>query len=622
MCGIFGIVDKKGIQAGLIEKCRDTMIHRGPDDAGIWISPDRTIGLAHRRLSIIDLSEAGRQPMADDRNKIWVTFNGEIYNFQEIRRELEERGYSFRSNTDTEVILYAYKEWGTNCLQRFNGMFAFGIYDKDNNNVFLARDRVGKKPLYYAQYDGKFVFSSEIKAMLRDPQFPREIDYRALNFYLTFGYIPFDMCIFKCIKKLLPAHAMVYDVKNESLKLWRYWDIPEQDKVGYKEEELLEELEYLLMDATKLRLISDVPLGAFLSGGIDSSLVVAMMSRVSSKPVRTFSIGFRERKYNELPYAKIVAEYFRTKHTELVVEENSFTILPELVKQFDEPFADSSMVPTYYVSKMTRDYVTVALSGDGGDELFGGYSSYYGTLGNYYIAEVIPLSFRKQISRYAEFLPERIKCKTQLLRLQYDPYRAFIDRMRHNYFKEKHRKKILKPEILDILGERYNESEKVLDKILHSSKRGFLNTLGVCDFLTYLPEDILTKVDRMSMKVSLEVRCPILDYRIIEFSFRKVRDSFKIKGQKRKYLLKRLAEKILPKELKLDRKWGFAIPVSEWFRGPILPIVREILLDDKNEFYNIKFIEALINEHLAGVDHSGRLYTLLIFNLWKNEYLR
>lgn len=622
MCGIVGIVEnKKQIDESILRKMRDTLSHRGPDDSGIWTNSNKTIGLAHRRLSILDLSQTGHQPMSDERGDVWITYNGETYNFIEIKKELETKGYRFRSSTDTEVILYAYKEWGVECVNKFNGMFAFGIYDKRKKQLFMARDRAGKKPFYYAEYNRKFIFASELKAILCDPEFPREIDYGALNFYLTYGYIPFGLSIFKYARKLPPAHMMIYDIEKKGCNILRYWKVPLPDGKKYEEEELLEQLEYILNDSVKSRLISDVPLGAFLSGGIDSSLVVAMMSLVSDKPVRTFSIGFEEQKYNELPYAKIVADYFGTKHTELIVKPDAFGILNELVKQFDEPFADSSMIPTYYVSKMTRNYVTVALSGDGGDELFGGYSSYCLSLIDYYTGKILSTSLRRNISKYAEFLPERIIGKRQLLRLQYDPHRAFIDRMSHGYFKDRFRMKLLAPEIMNLLGEKYHEPELVLHSILRSAKTDFLNSLGTTDFLTYLPEDILTKVDRTSMKVSLEVRCPFLDFRLVEFAFRMVRGNFKVKGFRKKFLLKRLAKKMLPSDLNLNRKQGFSMPISKWFRGKSELKMSDVLLGSKSLFFNQGYIYNLLQEHKAGINHGSRLFTLMVFRLWENEYL-
>ncbi|MFN3739294.1 MAG: asparagine synthase (glutamine-hydrolyzing) [Thermodesulfovibrionales bacterium] len=620
MCGILGIIDYNGIDEALLKEMRDTMSHRGPDTSGLWINPNKTVGLAHRRLSILDLSEAGGQPMSDDERRVWITYNGEIYNFKEIRKELEKKGYTFKSNTDTEVIINAYKEWAIDCLQRFNGMFAFGIYDDKEKILFLARDRVGKKPLYYSQHNGRFVFASEIKAILKDKSLPREIDLRALNFYLTFGYIPGELCIFKWIKKLPPSHAMIYYLNTCQKNIWSYWDAPQPmiERVS-SEDELLEELEMLLKDAVRLRMISDVPLGAFLSGGVDSSLVVAMMNSVSNTPVKTFSIGFEEDKYNELPYARIVANYFNTIHHEIIVKPDAFSILPELVRQFDEPFADSSMIPTYYVSKATREYVTVALSGDGGDELFGGYSSYLGTLGNYYLAKFIPSFLRKEIAKIAELAPEKVKGKRQLLRLRYNPYDAFIDRISHRYFKERYRKSLLSGDIIASLDNSFLEPENFMRRYLSHGGYDFINHLTYTDFKTYLPDDILVKVDRASMLVSLEVRAPFLDYRIVEFSFKNILGNLKIKGLTTKYLLKKLAQRILPKELKINRKWGFAIPISEWFRGPLFAHIKEILMEDKDRLFQKNSIQRLLEEHLSGVEHGGRLFVLLVFALWKEN---
>lgn len=617
MCGIVGIIEQRNrVDKNLIVNMDKLLEHRGPDDSGVWINSNKKIGLGHCRLSIIDLSKAGKQPMSDDSGKIHIIYNGEVYNFREIRKELEKKGYRFKSNTDTEVVLYAYKEWGADCLCRFNGMFAFGIYDCEKEQIFIARDRVGKKPLYYAQYKEKFIFSSELKSILCDPEFPHEIDYRALNFYLAFGYISFDFTIFKYARKLPPAHMMIYDLKTNRISISCYWYVPESDGKNYKEEELLEELEYLLKDAVRLRLVADVPLGAFLSGGLDSSLIVAMMSSISGKNVKTFSIGFKDKKYNELSYAKIVADYFGTDHTEFIVKPEKFNIIDELSNQFDEPFADSSLIPTYYVSKMTRNYVKVALSGDGGDELFGGYSTYIATLGNYYINKFIPLALRKIVSKSAEKISDKSTIKKQLLRLKYNSWEAFIDRSSHAYFKGIYRKKLLNDETLNILSNKYSEPEDIFINILNSSSRDFLNTLEYAHFVSYLPEDILTKVDRMSMKVSLEVRCPLLDFRIVEFAFKKLGGNFKIRGKTRKYLLKKLAKKILPPELDLNRKWGFVVPISNWFRNDLNHYINDTLLSWDNEFFNRSYIQKLLDEHKYGIDHGGRLFTVLVFYLW------
>jgi len=621
MCGILGIVNLN-IKKDILIKMRDLMAHRGPDDSGLWINKDATVGLAHTRLSILDLSEAGRQPMSDLEEKVWITFNGEIYNFQEIRDDLKKKGYIFRTRTDTEVIINAYKEWGTECVKKFNGMFAFGIYDDINKILFLARDRVGKKPLYYYFSGNNFVFASELKSIYLDKSIPREIDFNAANYYLTFGYIGGEFTIYKKIKKLLPGHALLLDIKNKKLNFWKYWNIRSLAQYNnniVSEEELLEEFQELFEDAVKIRMISDVPLGAFLSGGVDSSLVVAMMSKISNVPVKTFSIGFDEKKYNELPYADIVAEHFETNHHRFIVKPDAFEILPKLVRQFDEPFADSSMIPTYYVSKVTRDHVTVVLSGDGGDEVFAGYTQYLGTLGNYYACKFLPSFLRKVISKFAEFLPEKVKGKRQLMRLKYEPYRAYIDRISNAYFKINYRSKIFNNEIIKELNEKFESPEYSRLEFFDYFQNDLVNALSFSDYKTYLPDDILVKVDRTSMFVSLEVRAPLLDYRIAEFSFTKIPGSLKLKKFILKYFLKKLAKKYLPEELNINRKQGFAVPVSEWFRGTLRKQVEDILLGNKIEFFNREFIIKLLKEHNNGINHSGRLFILLVFCLWWRE---
>jgi asparagine synthase (glutamine-hydrolysing) len=387
MCGIVGIISENAIDPGLVRLMCGTIVHRGPDDEGIFTTRrlssggrESTVSLGHRRLSIIDISDAAHQPMTSSDGTCHIVYNGEVYNFLELRKELEQEGHKFRSNSDTEVVLYAYQHWGTDCIKRFNGMFALAIYDGQNDLLFLARDRAGKKPLYYSKLPGDFLFASEIKALLPYQGISRELDLQALNHYFTVGYIPGELCIFRDIRKLPPAHALTYRPGSKELKIWQYFSLsgeepaPERDVEG-----LVEEARLLLADSVKRRLISDVPLGAFLSGGVDSSIVVAMMAEASAKPVKTFSIGFEESSFNELPYARIVAKHFATEHHEMVVTTEAMSILPELAKQYDEPFADSSLIPTYYVCRETRRHVTVALSGDGGDELFGGYKSYLAT---------------------------------------------------------------------------------------------------------------------------------------------------------------------------------------------------------------------------------------------------
>ncbi len=620
MCGILGVIDRKGVDPSLLIQMRDSMAHRGPDDSGLWINHNRTVGLAHRRLSIIDLSEAGKQPMSDNKGDVWITFNGEIYNFPEIRDELKKKGYLFKSQTDTEVILYAYQEWGTDCLKRLNGMFAFGIYDEKKKLLFLARDRVGKKPLYYTLSQEGLTFASELKALLIDKKISREIDLQALNHYLTFGYIGGDLCIFKNIRKLLPAHALTYETQSGKTNIWKYWDLTGILEENFSEDELLQELEERLEDAIRIRLKSDVPLGVFLSGGIDSSLVVAILSRITTEPVKTFSVGFEENRYNELPYARIVANHFKTDHHEIMVRLDSFSELPKLIEQFDEPFADSSMIPTYYISKVTRNYVKVALSGDGGDELFGGYKSYLGTLIHHHIANRIPLAFREGLAKLAKWVPKKIKERQQLLRLPYDSYGAFIDRSIFKFFDGVSRQSLLEDDILSSLNSSFWEPEHSIRNLIEHAHQNLIQAMTYVDFKTYLPDDILVKVDRASMFVSLEVRSPLLDYRIAEFSFKKISGHLKVKGITSKYFLKRLAKRVLPGQLPLNRKWGFSIPINDWFREPLFSQIKDRLLEDPNIFFRKSYIRQLLKEHQLGIDHSGRLFILLVFSLWRERF--
>ena len=452
MCGIVGLMDPNGIENTVLEKMKDSLVHRGPDDAGIWISSDRMIGLAHRRLSILDLTVKGRQPMSDCNGRLWITYNGEIYNFKEIRTELEAKDYNFQTDTDTEVILYAYKEWGVDCLSRFNGMFAFCIYDLKQQILFLARDRVGKKPLYYLNQTNKFIFASELKAILQDPKVSKEIDLRALNYYLSQGYIPSDLSIFSGITKLKPGHAMLLDIESFKIKIWRYWEIPTALDQYTADDSLIEELDHLLRDAIKLRMVSDVPLGVFLSGGLDSSLVVAMMSSISDRPVKAFSIGFDEKHYNELSYARIVAKYFGADLTEVILRPHVIDLLPSLVTQFDEPFADSSLLPTFIVSKVAREMVTVALSGDGGDEVFGGYLTYTDALRRDHIFKWFPKSLHHAIKRAGHYLPGR----GGFISSTYD---YFVDLYIQAYFRARERMSLFHRDILSELGSDLDEPE-------------------------------------------------------------------------------------------------------------------------------------------------------------------
>ena len=395
---------------------RDTMAHRGPDDVGIWQTPDGRVTLAHRRLAIIDLSPGGHQPMVDENGELCIVFNGEVYNYREVRHELEQAGFQFKTGSDTEVILKAYRAWGVECLARLNGMFAFGLYDRGRQRLFLARDRAGEKPLFYAHFAGRFMFASELKALMADPTFPRELDLTSLQYYLAYGYVPGELCILKGVQKLGQGQALLYDLTTDKIQRWHYWELPPPGSTaGTSLEDLESELESLLLDSVRLRMIADVPVGILLSGGVDSSLITAMAARVSSKPVKTFTISFPGHgAYDEGPYARMVADHFGTEHIELVAEPASVKLLPDLARQYDEPMADSSMVPTYLVSRLVRQHATVALGGDGGDELFGGYPHYSWIQQQEQVRQSIPKFLRAAVG-YAAAAWMPVDCEDEII---------------------------------------------------------------------------------------------------------------------------------------------------------------------------------------------------------------
>lgn len=645
MCGICGIIKTDGtvIDPELLIEMRDTLSHRGPDDYGCVFLKRRqdskgekqqksflefkdveeltshdmyfttyTVGLAHRRLSIIDLSLAGRQPMCNENGTVWITYNGEIYNYREIGDRLKVLGHRIKSNSDTEVIIHAYEEWGEDCLKYFNGMFAFAIYDSNKRHVFLARDRVGKKPLYYFRDNCSFLFASELKAIVKGLNRQLDIDCESLNFYLAFGYIPGLMCILKGVDKLPPAHGAVYDIEKNTIKTWQYWELPypEDDNEKYSETELVDELEYLLENSVRLRLISDVPLGIFLSGGVDSSLVTAMAAKCSSSSVKTFTISFPgSGKYDESGYAKIIADNFKTDHHILSGKENIFDTLEEITPFIDEPIADSSLLPTYLVSKLTREYVTVALGGDGGDELFGGYSHYRQALRDKDKLKYIPKSFLQIIAKIAGKLPAGIKGRNRLYSLKGGYLEENI--WSNPYFDSNLRKKLYSEKVLKELNSSLDAPEKWKLDLL---SKGYddIDKLTRLDFLSYLPEDIMTKVDRASMACSLEVRAPWLDYRIVEFAFKKVPPKYKVNNGETRILQKRLTERLLPKELNLNRKQGFSVPMDKLLRGDKKKSFQKYL-SKHNDLFSQKEIEALVFGEMKGRKNASRLFALMIF---------
>jgi asparagine synthase (glutamine-hydrolysing) len=621
MCGIVGVVTPQGCDENIVNRLRDELTHRGPDDAGLWVSDDKQIALASRRLSIHDLSPSGHMPMSDVSGRVWITYNGEVYNFQILRAQLKRLGHTFHSHSDTEVVLAAYLEWGTKCLSRLNGMFAFAIYDgrsidAGGRRLFLARDRAGEKPLYYIQWAGEFVFASELKALMSHPSLPRRLSYEALNYFLALGYVPGDKCILEGVRKLPPAHALVYELDNSSLQVWRYWSVPVFSGSS-NIETLSTELEDLLLESVRLRMMADVPVGILLSGGVDSSLVTAMAARASPTKVKTFTIGLPGfAHYDERAYARCVAEYFGTDHYELLIDESAFELLPQLAAQYDEPLGDSSLVPTYLVSRLTKQHVTVALGGDGGDELFGGYLHYGTGLRRKKLRKWIPNVARLAGAGIASKLPTGIKGRNFLLTLKGEPENAFVI---GNVFDLEARRRLVAAEMQGELAGRFHDPE--LYKLgLGTNEGDLVQWMTRLDFETYLPEDILTKIDRASMAVSLELRAPWLDQHIIEFAFSKVPSELKSNGNRHKILTRHLARRILPNNLDIDRKQGFSLPLSSWFKGAWEHFCVSVLSDADRRLFNRQELEKLLKGQQRGYSNTTRLFALTMFELWRRHY--
>lgn len=618
MCGIVGIISSTPqIHREWLAVGRDAMTHRGPDDAGEWWSTDGCVGLAHRRLSIIDLTPAGHQPMHDVTGKLTIVFNGEIYNFLELHNQLVAQGHQFNSHSDTEVVLAAYREWGVECLSRLNGMFAFAIYDKEKQSVFLARDRAGEKPLFYHHIDGELRFGSELKSLLADKSLARRINLEALDCYLAMGYVPGELCILRGFKKLPPAHALFFDIRTGQCQKWCYWELPQQSDKAFSgdinESALLNELEGLLEDSVRRQMVSDVPVGVLLSGGVDSSLITAMAARASDN-VKTFTIGFPgHKKLDESEHARLIARYFGTQHTELMADSASADLLPRLAHQFDEPMADSSMIPTFLVSQLVRQHCSVVLGGDGGDELFGGYGHYSRLRWMERKLGPIPYPLRKAISLAAErVLPTGFKGRNWLQGLGVDLKNGLP--LIASFFDAPMRKKLL--------GQRGNLDRVAEDinKDRCPSSADLVQRSTRMDFQNYLPEDILVKVDRASMMNSLEVRAPMLDVRLIEFAFEKVPEHLKATVNERKILLKRLTERLLPPEFDRQRKQGFSIPLAQWLKtGPFRALFYDVLCDPQCIF-DESTVKKLLRDQDRGYGNGERLFALVLFELWRREY--
>lgn len=617
MCGIVGLVPRDAnIDRNLLIAARDAMVHRGPDDAGVWWSDDGSVGLGHRRLAIIDLSPSGHQPMQDATGAFTIAFNGEIYNYRDLQRTLIEKGHNFRSQSDTEVILAAYREWGVDCLSRLNGMFAFALYDAKQRLLFLARDRAGEKPLFYSLVDGTLRFASELKCLLSDPSIPHQINHQALDTYLAVGYVPGELCMVQGANKLQAAHAMIFDLNDRSLRMWKYWDLPQppvlSDTRQFDEAGLLAEFEALLEDAVRKQLMADVPVGVLLSGGVDSSLITAMAVRASSQ-VKTFTVGFGGfDKYDESEHARLIARFFGTEHVELNAGEATPDLLAMLARQYDEPMADSSMIPTYLVSRLVRQHCTVALGGDGGDELFGGYAHYDRLLWKQQRVDWIPMALRKLVASSAGvMLPVGFRGRNWLQSLGCDLNHSLP--LIATFFDGQARRKLLGDALWPLVGEaiwgaRAPKGNDLLQRVTRM------------DFVNYMAEDILVKVDRASMMNSLELRAPLLDYRIVEFAFGRVPSYMKTTSTEKKIFLKKLTAKLLPPEFDRQRKQGFSVPLTNWLKaGAWRDYFYEILLD-KDCVFDKKAITQLLKGQDRGRNNNERLFSLVLFELWRREY--
>ncbi|MEP7272128.1 MAG: asparagine synthase (glutamine-hydrolyzing) [Acidobacteriota bacterium] len=627
MCGIAGIISERAGDDGQarIVPMIDALAHRGPDASGVWSDSHCTLG--HRRLAIIDLSPAGRQPLTNEDDTIWITFNGEIYNFQALRDDLESRGHTFRTRTDTEAIVHAYEEWGTDCVKHLRGMFAFGIWDQPKRRLFLARDRVGKKPLFYARSNGRFLFASELQGLLANRNLPREVDREAIDSYLSWGYIPAPKTGFRGIRKLPPAHWLTFEETPNGWveKVERYWSLEYQPKQVLREEEAVEALREKLKEAVRLRMISDVPLGAFLSGGIDSSIVVGLMAQLSDRPVKTFSIGFKQAEWDETAHAERIAKLWGTDHHQYVVEPKALEILPLLVRHYGEPYADSSAVPTFYVSQLTRAEVTVALNGDGGDESFAGYERY---LGNRLAERVrsVPGSgwIAKELTRLLPASSHPKSRTTQARRFLAVATAAMPERYARwiGYFGREAKDELLTNEFKASLNGSDPEGWMAA---LFAAAEGCdpVDAAMAVDIESYLPYDLLVKVDITSMANSLEARSPFLDHEVMEFAAR-LPVNLKLRGRESKYLLKRAFRDLLPVENVARRKMGFGVPVGEWFRNELRELLRDALLSDEaaaRGYFDREAVAKLVNEHLEGkVDYSGKLWNLMMLELWHREF--
>jgi asparagine synthase (glutamine-hydrolysing) len=656
MCGIAGAVwtsRGKPITDEVLTRMISSLTHRGPDDSGKHLETTSANGVAlgHRRLSIIDLA-GGHQPLSNEDGNIWIVFNGEIYNFAELREELIRLGHKFATSTDTETIVHLYEEFGADCVTHLRGMFAFALWDKRSGKLLLARDRLGQKPLYYRQEQGRLLFGSELKSILQVPGLPRSLNSAAVDQFLTYQYVPYPHSIFDGFNKLPPAHVAIW--QNDKLQIHRYWSAPYQDNAqavcnvenktsesfgetewyppgktkGWTEQQWQAELREALTEAVRLRMRSDVPLGAFLSGGIDSTIITGLMQQLSTTPVHTFSIGFPVKQFDETSFAREAAAHLGTEHHEMIVEPSALESLPQLIWHYDEPFSDSSAIPMMALSEMTRQHVTVSLSGDGGDELFAGYDRYRAVqLGSKFDKLPWPLPYILSAKIWQK-LPSSVEQKSFMRRVKRflaalgdSPERRYLrwisimdHERRHDLYTDDFRQQLAGSDSADVILEAYNAC----------NERDFITRTTCVDVQTYLPCDILTKVDIAGMAYSLECRSPFLDHRVVELAARMPME-LKRQGKQGKRILTETFSDLIPASIQTRPKMGFGVPLNHWFRNELKPLLYDLLLDStatNRGHFRPEAVRTLIDEHQQEKwDHSYRLWALLCFELWQRTYL-
>jgi asparagine synthase (glutamine-hydrolysing) len=623
MCGICGIFEyerREALPKQLLDRMNQTILHRGPDDDGVFLGEG--VGLGFRRLSIIDVA-GGHQPISNEDGTLWVMLNGEIYNYPELRRELDAKGHRFATHSDTETIVHLYEEYGENCIAKLHGMFAIALWDAPRRRLLLARDRVGKKPLFYAADRNRIVFGSELKALLAAGGIDKDIDREGLSDYFSLGYIPAPKTVYRAVRKLRPGHYLI--AERGQIREACYWDLSFAETESHTEEEWCERVRHALCEATRVRLMSDVPLGAFLSGGVDSSAVVAAMSQLMNKPVTTCSIGFEEKEYDEADYARAVARQFSTDHYEQIVRPDATGIVDKLAWHFDEPFADSSAIPTYYVSAVARQRVTVALGGDGGDENFAGYRRYVFDQMENRMRGVAPAGLRRTIfgplGRWyppLAWAPRFLRAKATFQSLARTPLEGYFNSV--SIFRPAEKAHVFTQEFQAQLAG-YDSIGVFRHYYDRAGTEDPLSRIQYVDIKTYLTDDILTKVDRASMAVSLEVRAPILDHRLMELAAR-IPSSLKLRGRETKYIFKKALSPTLPDNILHRPKQGFAIPLDRWFRKELKEMAHAAIFDSPDGILDLRFVRKIWDQHQRKVyDRSAHLWSVLMYRKWQQAFL-